>query len=123
MLTATSKPKARTWAKRLADRRWTFDELAAEVPESNQSMELWDGELIMALAPSFFHQEVVARFYDGLKQWVAQRQLGKVVFTPIDMILTSRRVTQPDVLFVSNECLNIVLTFFHTSRNSLFRKL
>src|SRR5438105_4685193 len=103
MLTATSKPKARTRVKRLANRRWTFDELAAEVPESNQPMELWDGELIMASASSFFHQEVVARFYDALKQWVAQRHLGKVVFTPIDMILTSRRVTQPDVLFISNE--------------------
>ena len=102
MLTA-SKSNARIRAQRLTDRRWTFDELAAEVPESNQPMELWDGELIMASASSFFHQEVVARFYDALKQWVAQRHLGKVVFTPIDMILTSRRVTQPDVLFISNE--------------------
>ena|SRR2546425_751901 len=108
MLTATSKPKARVRAKRLTDRRWTFDELAAVVPESNQTMELWDGELVMAPASSFFHQEVVARFYDRLKQWVAQRHLGKVVFTPIDMILTSRRVTQPDVLFIFNERLHIV---------------
>ncbi len=108
MLTATSKPKARVRAKRLTDRRWTFEELATEVPESNQPMELWDGELIMAPAPSFFHQEIVARFYDRLKQWVARRRLGKVVFTPIDMILTSRRVTQPDVLFISNERLHIV---------------
>jgi len=107
MLTA-SKSNARIRAKRLADRRWTFDELVTEVPESNQPMELWDGELIRAPAPSFFHQEIVARFYDRLKQWVARRRLGKVGFTPIDMILTSRRVTQPDVLFISNERLHIV---------------
>ena len=108
MLTATSKPKARTRAKRLADRRWTFDELAAEVPESNQPMELWDGELIMAPAPSFFHQEIVDRFHDLLKAWVRPRRLGKTASSPIDMILTSRRATQPDVLFVSNERLHIV---------------
>ena len=108
MLTATSKPKPRIRAKRLTNRRWTFDELAADVPESNQPMELWDGELIMAPAPSFYQQEVVARFYDGLKRWVAQRHLGRVVFTPIDMILTSRRVTQPDVLFISNERRHII---------------
>jgi Uma2 family endonuclease len=64
--------------------------------------------LIVAPALSFFHQEVVARFYDRLKHWVAQRHLGKVVFTPVDMILTSRRVTQPDVLFISKERLHIV---------------
>ena len=108
MLITRSKPKSKAQAKLRADRRWTFDQLAAEVPESNLPMELWDGELIMAPAPSFFHQEIVARFYDGLKQWVAQRRLGKVVFTPIDMILTSRRVTQPDVLFISTEHLHII---------------
>jgi Uma2 family endonuclease len=108
MLTATVKSKARIRTKRLTDRRWTFDELAAEIPESNQPMELWDGELIMAPAPSFFHQEVVARFYDQLKKWITQRHLGKVVFTPIDMLLTSRCVTQPDVLFVSNQHRHII---------------
>jgi len=108
MLTATSKPKARTRVKRLVDRRWTFDELAAEVPESNQPMELWDGELIMAPAPSFFHQEVVGRFHDMLKAWVRPRRLGRTVASPIDMILSSRRVTQPDVLFISNERMHIV---------------
>jgi len=108
MLTATSKLKARGRPKRLTDRRWTFDELVAEVPESNQPMELWDGELIMPPAPSFFHQEVVDRFHDTLKAWVRPRRLGRTVALPIDMILTSRRVTQPDVLFVSNERLHIV---------------
>src|SRR2546425_1120152 len=76
---ATPKLKRRARARRLADRRWTFDELAAEVPESHQPMELWDGELIMAPAPSFFHQEVVGRFHDMLKAWVRPRRLGRTV--------------------------------------------
>ena len=108
MIATRSKPRSRPKIKRLTDRRWTFDELAAEVPESNQPMELWDGELIMSPAPSFYHQEIVARFYEKLKERVTRNRAGKVVFTPIDMILSSRRVTQPDVLFISSSRLHII---------------
>jgi len=108
VIATRSKPRSRPKIKRLTDRRWTFDELAAEVPESNQPMELWDGELIMSPAPSFYHQEIVARFYEKLKERVTRNRAGKVVFTPIDMILSSRRVTQPDVLFISSSRLHII---------------
>jgi len=108
VIAARSKPRSRPKLKRLTDWRWTFEELAAEVPESNQPMELWDGELITSPSPSFYHQEIVARFYEKLKGRVTQERAGKVVFAPIDMILTSRRVTQPDVLFISNERLHII---------------
>ena len=108
MIATRSKPRSRPKIKRLTDRRWTFDELAAELTESNQPMELWDGELIMSPAPSFYHQEIVARFYEKLKERVTRNRAGKVVFTPIDMILSSRRVTQPDVLFISSSRLHII---------------
>jgi Uma2 family endonuclease len=90
------------------DRRWTFDELVAELPESNLPTELWDGELVMSPAPSFLHQEIVDRFHDMLKAWVRQHRLGKTAAAPIDMVLTTRRVTQPDVAFISNERLHII---------------
>ena len=108
MIATRSKPRSRPKIKRLTDRRWTFDELAAEVPESNQPMELWDGELVMSPSPPFYHQEIVARFYEKLKERVTRNRAGKVVFTPIDMILSSRRVTQPDVLFISSSRLHII---------------
>jgi len=108
MLATRSKSKSRARTKRLRNRRWTFEELAAEVGESNTPMELWDGALIVFDAPSFSHQEIVARFYERLKGWLSQRHIGKVAFAPVDMILTSRRVTQPDVLFISNGRLRIV---------------
>ncbi len=95
-------------AKRLTERRWTFEELAAEVGESNQPMELWDGELFLSDAPTFFHQQIVDRFRDLLKRWVRSRRLGKTVASPIDMILSPHRATQPDVLFISNPRLHII---------------
>lgn len=71
-------------------------------------MELWDGHLILSDSPSFSHQEIVVRFHDVLSAWVRPRRLGKTTVSPIDMILSPRRATQPDVLFVSNERLHII---------------
>jgi len=56
----------------------------------------------MSPSPSFFHQEVVVRFHDLLRAWVRKHNLGKTGIAPLDMILTSRRVVQPDAFFVSN---------------------
>jgi Uma2 family endonuclease len=58
-------------------RRWTFDALVAELPESNLPTELWDGELVISPAPSFLHQTIVARFYRMLDAWVERHRLGQ----------------------------------------------
>ncbi|MBE0543911.1 MAG: Uma2 family endonuclease [Verrucomicrobia bacterium] len=100
--------KSRTVARKQPGRRWTFDEMVAELEESNIPTELWDGELIMSPAPSFFHQEIVARFYEQLNAWVRRRKLGKTGIAPLDMVLTNTRATQPDVVFISNERLDII---------------
>jgi Uma2 family endonuclease len=88
--------------------RVTYAELVAQLPETNQPCELWDGELIMSPAPSFYHQEIVFRFHRSLHDWVVDRRLGKVVGAPIDMVLSPHRTTQPDVAFVAQERLKII---------------
>ena len=100
--------KARSAPATWKNRQWTFEELAAELPESNLPTELWDGELIKSPAPSFLHQKIVDRFHDLLKTWVRRHRLGETALAPIDMVLTSRRATQPDVVFISNERLGII---------------
>lgn len=89
-------------------RLYTHEELVAELPETNQPCELWAGELIMSRAPSFFHQEIVARFFYRLYDWVSKNKLGKVVAAPIDMVLSPHRVTQPDIVFIAQERLGII---------------
>jgi Uma2 family endonuclease len=96
-----------------AKRIYTYEELLAEIPETNQPCELWDGELIMAAAPSFDHQEVVLRFYRQLYAWVSERKLGKVITAPIDMVLSPHRVTQPDLAFITHDRLGIVRNAIH----------
>ena len=76
-------------------RIYTYDELVAEMPETSQPHELWDGELIMAPAPLFDHQKIVLRFYRRLDDWVLSRNLGEVIASPIDMVLSAHRAVQP----------------------------
>ena len=104
VIEAKPRPAPAQWKHR----RWTFDELAAELPESNLPTELWDGELVLSPAPSFFHQKLVARFYKLLDAWVTQHGLGEVGIAPLDMVLTTRRATQPDVVFIAKERLDII---------------
>ena len=78
-----------------APRRYTYTELCAEMPQSNQPTELWEGELIMSPSPFFYHQEIVYRFHRTLDDWVSARSLGKVISAPMDMVLSERNVTQP----------------------------
>jgi Uma2 family endonuclease len=100
--------KPRAVPKRLPSRQWTFEEMAAELPESNLPTELWDGELITSPAPSFFHQKTALRFYKLLDRWVEQHQLGETIAAPLDMVLSPRRAVQPDVLFVAKDRLEII---------------
>ncbi len=88
-------------------RRYTYDELIAERPESNQPSELWDGELIVSPAPSLLHQKVALAFYRRLHEWVSAHNLGEVYAAPLDMVLSPHCVMQPDVAFLAHDRLGL----------------
>ena len=48
-----TKAKPSPTKPRREARIWSFAEVEAELPESNQPTELWDGDLIMSPSPSF----------------------------------------------------------------------
>lgn len=89
-------------------RLYTYDELVAEMPETNQPHELWDGVLTISPTPSFLHQEIAFRFQRALHDWVATRGLGKAIGAPIDMVLSPHAAVQPDVAFIAKERLAII---------------
>jgi Uma2 family endonuclease len=104
MATATL-PRLKT--KRL----WTYDEMVAGTRETNSPVELWNGEIIMSPAPNPAHQDIVLNFAQRLKGFVTKGRLGKVYVSPVDVVLTQRRVVQPDVLFIAQDRLKIVKDF------------
>src|SRR5467141_3762833 len=95
------------------NRFYTYDEFVAELPETNQPCELWDGEIIMSPSPTFDHQEIVFRFARRLHDWVSKRKLGKVITAPMDMVLSPHRVLQPDVAFIAQDRLHIIRNAIH----------
>jgi Uma2 family endonuclease len=102
---ALTRPKAK------AQRLWTYDEMVAELPETNLPVELWNGEIIMSPAPHPDHQRIVGSFYRALHEFVAKRDLGEVLFSPCDVVLTQKRVVQPDVLFISKARRSIIKNY------------
>lgn len=102
---------ALTRPKTKAQRLWTYDEMVADLPESNQPVELWNGEIIMSPAPHPNHQRIVRNFFRKLDQFVERRGLGEVLFSPVDVVLTQRRVVQPDVLFIAKARRGIVKNY------------
>jgi Uma2 family endonuclease len=83
-------------------RLWTYDEMVAELPETNLPAELWDGEIITSPTPTPSHQTIVMGVVRALDEFVRAKKAGTVFVSPLDVVLSQRRVVQPDVLFISN---------------------
>ena len=87
----------------------TYDEMVTELPESDPSMEPWDGVMIISPTPIPNHQRIVHRFAKLLEQFVSERKLGEVFLSPLVVVLSHHRVVQPDVFFTSKSRLKMVL--------------
>jgi Uma2 family endonuclease len=69
------------------------------LPESNQPIELVDGEVIVSPSPSYRHQEVLTRVVAALRAWVAMSGVqASVVQAPLDVRFAPGRILQPDAM-------------------------
>src|SRR5262245_16847860 len=81
----------------VAEKRMTASEFA-QLGETNQIMELIEGEIIMTPAPTFDHQRVAMAFLFWLN---ASGLDGVHCIAPCDVYLDQHTVVQPDVFWVS----------------------
>jgi Uma2 family endonuclease len=70
--------------------------------------QLISGELVMAPAPSRYHQIIIGNLYLLLRTYLAAHSIGEAYVSPFDVYLTEHDVFQPDVVFVSTERLSIL---------------
>jgi Uma2 family endonuclease len=84
----------------------TYQDILA-LGESNQRVELFDGECIMSAMPSLLHQQIATNLASELLRHVKKNHLGIVLGSPVDVVLSDVIVLQPDVSFIASARLNI----------------
>jgi len=85
----------------------TYDDYAA-LPADGRRYEIHDGELSVTAAPSPQHQMVSLNLVRLLDQHVRTTSLGKVLYAPLDVILSETSVVQPDIVYVSQDRLGTI---------------
>lgn len=70
--------------------------------------ELLDGELVKKNAPTPWHQRLSGNLYFTLRQYVTEKKLGEVFYSPIDVFLNDYNAPQPDLVFVSEGKKNMI---------------
>ena len=78
------------------------------LPDDGKQYEVIDGVLYMAPAPHPRHQWTSGNIYWLLREPVMEKGLGRVYYSPIDVILANGDVLQPDLIFVSKDRLHII---------------
>ena len=70
--------------------------------------EIIDGELLMVKSNGSLHQVVLRNLESMVWPFVRDKQLGQVLFGPMDVILSEEDVVQPDLIFVNRERQEII---------------
>ena len=86
--------------ERLIRRRASIQEFWS-LPESVLPTEYIDGEIIMAPAPTVRHQRAVFNIASALRQFVRQNGSGEIFVSPLDVVLPSGDVVQPDIFLLN----------------------
>ncbi len=87
-------------------KQYTYEDYA-KLPEG-APYQLIGGELIMTPSPVPYHQIILRKIGFELVKFVEERKLGEVLYAPMDVYLSEIDTFQPDILFISNERLNII---------------
>lgn len=87
-------------------RHWTYEDYYKL--DDGQRYEVIEGELMMTPAPTFRHQDIQVRLGYLIFNHVLEKGLGKMVFSPVDVVLDKEMVFQPDIVFISNENMGII---------------
>lgn len=91
----------------MLDRKLTYEDYLL-FPEDGNRHEILDGEHYVTAAPYPRHQSVVVELTSWIAPFVRQRRLGRLYVAPIDVLLDTHDIVQPDLLFISNASMKIL---------------
>ena len=77
----------------------TYEDYAA-LPDDGRRYEIHDGELSVTPAPGTAHQQISGNLYVVLRAHLDAGVRGQVLYAPLDVILASTTVVQPDLVYI-----------------------
>jgi len=89
------------------DLHLTYEDYCA-LPEDGRRYQIIEGDLDVTPVPSTKHQRVSRNLEFILVDHVRRHRLGEILDAPVDVILASDTVVQPDIVFVASERSSLV---------------
>ncbi len=86
--------------------KFTYEDYC-NAPEDKR-YELHDGDLVVVPSPKEQHQRSSLDLATELILFARRTGLGRVYIAPFDIVFSNHDVVQPDVIFVSNDRLDII---------------
>lgn len=86
--------------------RMSSDEFLA-LPDDGKHYELIEGELVLNPAPVPRHQWILAKLHFALHGYLETHQSGRAFFSPIDVVLSSENVLEPDIVVLLTDRLSL----------------
>lgn len=91
----------------------TYHDLETYPEDSRLRYEIISGELVVSPAATPDHGQIVLALYDAFKEVVKTGNLGCLWVAPVDVVLSSNNVVQPDLLFIARDRLEMVGKVIH----------
>lgn len=85
----------------------TYDDYV-ELPDDGKRYEVLEGELSVTPAPNPKHQAASGNLFFLMTRHIKANNLGKLFHAPIDLILESASVLQPDLVFIAKHREDII---------------
>jgi Uma2 family endonuclease len=92
----------------------TYDDFLL-FPDDGRRHELIDGEHYVTPSPNTKHQAVSGNLFFLIRSWLEQHPAGRVFYAPFDVVFTQFDVVEPDLLYISNERAELILTSKHVT--------
>ena len=87
----------------------TYDDFVL-FPDDGKRHEIIDGEHCVTPSPSRKHQQVSMNLTLLVGGWLESHPLGRLFYAPFDVMFSEFDVVAPDLLYLSNERADTVLT-------------
>ena len=78
------------------------------LPDDGNRYEILEGELQMTPSPKTKHKVVSRNLLVEISLFLKKNKIGKVFGAPYDVILSQDNVVEPDIIFISNDNLEII---------------